>query len=73
MKMDLLTNTTVVEDAIRFVSQKSKSDIESSNNGSRDDERESNEPHYDEDHDQLEEEQEGETGEINEATINQVF
>jgi hypothetical protein len=56
--MDLLTNTTVVDDAIRFVSQKSKSDLESSNNASRDDKEEAKEPDYDEDKDQLEEEQE---------------
>src|SRR5919199_1486353 len=41
MKLDLLTNATVVDDAIRFVSQKSKSKIESSNNGSGDDKQES--------------------------------
>jgi hypothetical protein len=64
MKLELLTNATVVDDAIRFVSQKSK---ESSN---EDDKEESNEPDYDEDKDQLEEEQEEETGE---TTINQVF
>ena len=29
MKMDLLTNATVVDDAIRFVSQKSKEKVES--------------------------------------------
>jgi hypothetical protein len=57
MKLDLLTNATVVDDAIRFVSGKSKSKIESSNNGSGDDTQESKEPDYDEDKDQLEEEQ----------------
>jgi hypothetical protein len=51
MKLELLTNATVVDDAIRFVSDKSK------------DKEESNEPNY-EDKDQLEEEQEEETGEI---------
>ena len=69
MKLDLLTNATVVDDAIRFVSsQKSKSQIESSDNGGGDDKQESNEPDYDEDEDQLEEKQ---TVEI--ANTNQVF
>jgi predicted transcriptional regulator len=64
MKLDLLTNATVVDDAIRFVSQ-SKEKLESSSNSS-DDTKESNEPDCNEDKDQLEEE----TGEI---TMNQVF
>jgi hypothetical protein len=42
MKLDLLTNGTVVDDAIRFVSDKSKKDLKSS---SRD---ESNRPDYEE-------------------------
>jgi IS30 family transposase len=68
MKLDLLTNATVVDDAIRFVlSQKSKEKIKSSNEV---DKEESKEPDYDEDKDQLEEEQEEETGEI---TTNQLF
>jgi predicted transcriptional regulator len=71
MKLDLLTNATVVDDAIRFVTQKSKEKPLANSN--EDDKEESNEPDYDEDKDQLEEEQEEETGEINEATINQVF
>jgi hypothetical protein len=53
IKMDLLTNATVVDDAIRFVSQKSKEKIKSSNEV---DKEESKEPDYDEDKDQLEEE-----------------
>jgi predicted transcriptional regulator len=71
MKLDLLTNATVVDDAIRFVSQKSegKTNVPSS---SDEDENESKEPDYDEDQDQLKEEQEEEeTGEI--TTANQVF
>jgi hypothetical protein len=69
MKLDLLTNATVVDDAIRFVSKKSKDDkIKSVVQGDRE---ESSEPDYDEDEDQLEEEQEEETGEI--ATTNQIF
>jgi predicted transcriptional regulator len=67
MKLDLLTNATVVDDAIRFVSQKSKDKpLTNSNEG---DKEESNEPDYDEDKDQLEEEQEENT----ELITNQVF
>jgi hypothetical protein len=70
MKLELLTNATVVDDAIRFVSQKSKENpLAYSNEG--DIKEESNEPDYDENEDQLEEEQEEETGEM--TTINQVF
>jgi predicted transcriptional regulator len=71
MKLDLLTNATVVDDAIRFVSEKSKERIKSSDN-TNEKEKESNEPNYDEDKDQLQEEQEEETEEIT-TTINQVF
>jgi hypothetical protein len=67
MKLDLLTNATVVDDAIRFVSNRSEK-FHSGN--SKEDEKESNEPDYDEDKDQLEEEQEEETGE---AATNCVF
>jgi hypothetical protein len=63
MKLDLLTNATVVDDAIRFVSKKS---IDKADN---EDDKESSEPDYDEDKEQLEEEQEEEIGEIR----NQVF
>src|ERR671938_288360 len=45
MKMDLLTNATVVDDAIRFVSSKTKENLKSSTEG---DKEESNEPNYDE-------------------------
>jgi hypothetical protein len=55
MKLDLLTNATVVDDAIRFVSSKSKENIKSSTEG---DKEELNEPDYDKDEDQLEKEQE---------------
>ena len=69
MKLDLLTNATVVDDAIRFVSEKSKEKLKCDG-----DHKGSNEPDYDEDKDQLEEEQEEETGEITVATTsNQVF
>ena len=71
MKLELLTNATVVDDAIRFVSKKSKSQIESSDNDSGDDKQESNEPEYNEDGDQLQEEQEAKIA--SENTINQVF
>jgi hypothetical protein len=70
MKLDLLTNATVVDDAIRFVSDSSKEKLKSSSSDSNGDDKESNEPDYDKD--QLKE-QEEETGEINEATINQFF
>src|ERR687884_430200 len=35
MKLDLLTNATVVDDAIRFVSQKSREKVESSTEGGK--------------------------------------
>ena len=58
MRLELLSNATVVDDAIRFVSQKSKDkdNLKSCGNSSRhDDQEESNEPDYDgEDKDQLE-------------------
>jgi hypothetical protein len=69
MKLDLLTNATVVDDAIRFVSSKTKEKRKSYFEG---DKQESNEPDYDEDKDRLVEEQEDETEEIA-TTINQVF
>src|ERR671930_450254 len=65
MKLDLLTNATVVDDAIRFVSVKSKEKLKSSSDNSNEDDREeSNEPDYDEDEGQLEEEQEEQGGEM---------
>jgi predicted transcriptional regulator len=59
MKLDLLTNATVVDDAIRFVSQKSSEKLKSSSssNNNEDEKEESEEPDYDEDKDQLEEKQ----------------
>ena len=73
MKLELLTNATVVDDAIRFVSDRSKEKLKSRSTNSNSDEsdEESSEPDYDEDKDPLEEEQEEETGEI--TTANQVF
>jgi hypothetical protein len=70
MKMDLLTNATVIDDAIRFIAGKSKDKETVKSVSGKDDEEQSNEPDYNEDEEQLEEEQEEETGEI---TINQVF
>jgi hypothetical protein len=71
MRLDLLTNATVVEDAIRFVSQKSKENLKSSSICSNEYQTEkSREPDYDED--QQEERQQEEIGEIT-TTTNQVF
>ncbi len=67
MKLDLLTNATVLDDAIRFVSQKSKQSVKSS---SEDDKEEAKEPDYDEDEDQLEEEPAELTSAV---TTNQIF
>ena len=55
MKLDLLTNAAVVDDAIRFVSQKPQQELESSHNINEDDKEESKEPDYNEDEDKLEE------------------
>jgi hypothetical protein len=67
MKLDLLTNATVVDDAIRFLLTRQKENLKSSTEGYKE---ESREPDYDEDEDQLEEEQEDETAKM---TINQIF
>jgi hypothetical protein len=75
MKLDLLTNATVVDDAIRFVSSnKFKDNLRSSDDIDGVDKEKSNEPDYDEDKDQLEEQeqQEEETGKIA-TTTNHVF
>ncbi len=66
MNLDLLTNATVVDDAIRFISQKSKDSLKSScdNDGVDKEEKE-----RDYEGDELEEEQEEDAGEI----TNQVF
>jgi IS30 family transposase len=69
MKMDLLTNATVVDDAIRFVSSKSKEKLKLSTAGDEDN-KESKESNYEEDQDQLEEE----SSEIaSMTTANEVF
>jgi hypothetical protein len=68
MKLDLLTNATVVDDALRFVYNKSQNKQKIKSDISEGDKEESRELDYNED--QLEEEQEVEFGEI---TVNQVF
>ena len=84
MKLDLLTNATVVDDAIRFVSEsekfkdKAKDQVKSSSSSfldsSNEEDKESKEPDDDDDDEKFdkvwEEKQEEETGEI---TTNQVF
>jgi hypothetical protein len=65
MKLDLLTNATVVDDAVRFVSRKAIEKLKSNSGKDK-----SKEPDCKQDGDKLEEEQEDETREI---TINQVF
>jgi hypothetical protein len=63
MKLDLLTNATVVDDAIRFVSSnKAKEELKSASNGRSEGNSESKEPDYDEDKDQVEEEKQEQTG-----------
>ena len=59
-KMDLTTNGVVITDAIKFV-QTNKEKLTMSN---KKEDKESKEPDYDEDKDQLEEKQEEETGEL---------
>jgi hypothetical protein len=69
MKLDLLTNATIVDDTIRFASQKSGQNLKPSSDSSNEDD--SNEQDYSEDTDQLQEGvQEEETGGI---TTNQTF
>jgi len=71
MKLDLLTNATVVDDAIRFVSSNKFKDSLTSGDNHEIEREKSKEPDHDEDEDQLEKEQEEQTGEI--ITTNQVF
>ena len=63
--MDLTTNGVVITDAIKFV-QTNKEKLMS-----KEDDKESSEPNYDEDKDQLEEKQEEETGK--KVTTNTTF
>jgi hypothetical protein len=67
MELDLFTNATVVDDAIRFISSKTNVKRKSSDEG---DKEESREPDYDEDNKDQLEEQEEQSGE---TTVNQVF
>ena len=67
-KMDLTTNGIVITDAIKFVQTNDKH----GETTKEDSGKESEEPDYDEDKDQLEEKQEEETGEINQIT-NHIF
>jgi hypothetical protein len=88
MKLDLLTNATVVDDAIRFVSEsekskdkvkdqvKSSSSTSSYSTDNEDDNKESKEPDYDDDENsdkEGEEKQEEQTGEKTATTVNTVF
>ena len=68
MKLVLLTNATVVDNAIRFVYRRPDGRLKSSSSNSNEDDKESSEPDYYEDKDQLEEEQEEEAGEISSTT-----
>jgi hypothetical protein len=74
MKLDLLTNATVIDDAIRFVSDKSKDKekLKSSSN-TNEDGKESKEADYGEDEDNLVEKQQEETGELTSAITNHIF
>jgi Trp operon repressor len=66
MKLDLLTNATVVDDAIRFISDRTKENLKPLGNVNEDDEKEEpREPNYGE---ELQEKQSEVT-----ATTNQVF
>jgi hypothetical protein len=69
--MDLTTNGVVITDAIKFI-QTNKEKLTISTNEDKNG-KESKEPDYDEDKDQLEKEQEDETGELNQETTNRVF
>jgi hypothetical protein len=60
MKLDLLINATVVDDAIRFVSQKSKENLGPYFNNNSEEDKGSKEPDL-------------QTGETTAATINHVF
>jgi DNA-binding MarR family transcriptional regulator len=69
MKLDLLTNATVVDDAVRFVSQKSKENLKSLTNNNNEDNKE---PDDKEGKLQLQEMQEEESIEIT-TTSNLIF
>ena len=63
MKLDLLTNATVVDDAIRFVSSNQYKVI-SASSSNQEDKDELREPDYDEDRDQLDEDCNGDLSRI---------
>ena len=69
--MDLATNGVVITDAIKFI-QTNKGKLTMSSM-EEDNGKESKEPNYDDDKDQLEKKQEEETGELKQETTNQVF
>jgi hypothetical protein len=71
-KLDLLTNVTVVNDAIRFVSQKSEEKLKSFSSSNQDSKEESGESDYDE-HKQGEEEEEDGIGEMTISTTKEIF
>jgi hypothetical protein len=48
MKLESITSATVVDDAVRFVSDRSKEKSPSSNSSNEDDKEESSEPDHDE-------------------------
>jgi hypothetical protein len=88
MKLDLLTNATVVDDAIRFVSEsekskgkdkeeqvKSSTSSSSDGRGNEDDNKEPNEPDYDDDDDEKSDKvgEEKQEEQTGEITANQVF
>jgi hypothetical protein len=73
MKLELLTNSTVVDDAIRFASSNKSKDNEnlktSSSNSNEDDKEESNEPDYSE----YKQTEEDGTEKKTISTINKIF
>ena len=69
MKLDLLTNATVVDDAIRF-NQESKNKLGISEG--EQDKKEPKEPDYSKNNEELEDKHQEQTGEIK-TTTNQVF
>jgi hypothetical protein len=88
MKLDLLTNATVVDDAIRFVSESEKSkgkekereqvksspfSTSSDSSGNQDNNKESIEPDYDDGEKSDKEREEKQEQETVQMTINQVF
>ena len=70
--MDLTTNGVVITDSIKFV-QTNKEKLTDMSTKEDNDGKESKEPEYDEEEDQLEEKQGEEAGEHKEETTNQVF